>query len=274
MRTRIISGLAGAVLLLAVTFLDNMAFSFLVSVISVIAIYEYYNSLSAAGFKMSRYPGYISCLFPFFAVLNMEYKLLDFNKVTNMMLLAAFFVIVFSFMQIIFRNGKYNIVDISLSVFGVFYVVFLFSFVSFTRTLEGGRYYIWLIFIGAFATDIAAYFSGKFLGRIKILPVISPKKTLEGSIGGAAGCILAILIYGITFQEHLKNMNLFHYIIIGLLCGILSQAGDWSASAIKRFAGIKDYGKIMPGHGGVLDRLDSILFTAPVVYFYIQLVVK
>jgi phosphatidate cytidylyltransferase len=105
---------------------------------------------------------------------------------------------------------------------------------------------------------------------VKIVPKISPKKTLEGCIGGVAGCIIAMTLFGYFFRNEL-NVPLIHFAVLGLICGIISQLGDWSASAVKRAVGIKDYGNLMPGHGGVLDRVDSILFTAPAVYFYINI---
>jgi phosphatidate cytidylyltransferase len=173
----------------------------------------------------------------------------------------------------VLRPKKHNLIDISLTIFAIFYVVFLISFVILTRNLENGEYYIWLVFIGAFATDTFAYFTGRLIGRVKIIPEISPKKTVEGSIGGVIGCIAVTVVYGFIINKYIGNIHIINFIILGILNGVISQIGDWSASAIKRFVNVKDFGKIMPGHGGVLDRMDSILFVAPVVYFYINLVV-
>lgn len=131
-----------------------------------------------------------------------------------------------------------------------------------------------MILIGACATDIFAYFTGVAIGRTKILPAISPKKSLEGSIGGVLGCTAAMAVFGLFERRLSGGMPFYHFIILGVICGVISQLGDWAASAVKRYAEIKDFGNIMPGHGGVLDRIDSMLFVAPMVYFYIIFVVR
>jgi len=194
-------------------------------------------------------------------------------KGEDTLLAAALFIfalILALFCVLMFSDGKYGIKDIAVTVFGIFYVVFLFSFVMLTRQMENGYLYIWLIFIGAWATDTFAYFTGVAVGKTKIVPKISPKKSLEGCIGGVVGCIASMVVFGICCRNTL-GVRIVHFAILGLLCGVISQLGDWSASVIKRSVGIKDYGNIMPGHGGVLDRVDSILFTAPAVFLYINL---
>jgi phosphatidate cytidylyltransferase len=144
------------------------------------------------------------------------------------------------------------------------------------RSIPGtGVYLVWFVFICSWLTDTFAYFTGRLFGKTKLSPVISPKKTVEGSIGGivfsTAGCI-AYSIYlnsaGIIF------IPIVHALIIGFASSIISQIGDLAASAIKRAVGVKDYGKIMPGHGGMLDRFDSILFVAPLIYYYMVYILK
>ena len=165
--------------------------------------------------------------------------------------------------------------DGDVKFFGVFYITFLFSFIVLIRNLENGFFLIWLVFIGAFSTDTFAYFSGRFFGRRKLMTAISPKKTVEGAMGGMLGCTIVTVLYGMYLREsgNISDISLYHYIVLGVLCGTISQLGDWTASAIKRFVKVKDFGNIMPGHGGALDRFDSILFTAPVLYFYISFIV-
>ena len=141
-----------------------------------------------------------------------------------------------------------------------------------TLTEQSGEYgmLVWLIFLTAFGTDIMAYFTGYFLGKHKLCPKISPKKTIEGSIGGVIGSVVLSALFGYFFFERI----LIHCIIIGIIGGIVSQFGDLTASVFKRKMGIKDYGNLIPGHGGILDRFDSVLFTAPMVYYYIMLVLS
>jgi phosphatidate cytidylyltransferase len=187
--------------------------------------------------------------------------------------LLGFLIFLSGFFIQVFKFEKYDYIDISLTYFGIIYVVFLFSFVLLIRNMESGKFYIWLVFIGAWLTDSAAYFTGVKFGKTKIIPTVSPKKTLEGSIGGVVGCIIIMLLYGILVVNNVNEISFYHYIILGILCGTISQIGDWAASAIKRKVEVKDYGNLMPGHGGVIDRFDSILITAPTVYFYLTLFV-
>jgi phosphatidate cytidylyltransferase len=273
LKTRIISGIIGFALLLAVVFLGKISLSISAFLLCVIGLHEFYNALHKGGYKPVRPIGYLWSIFILIIGLNIK-KIGSFNISDNSLTLLTvilFVTIVVLFSVIIFSNNKYNIIDISLTIFGVFYIVFMFSFIVLTRNLDNGNLFIWLVFIGAFATDTFAYFTGKALGRTKILPVISSKKTLEGSIGGIVGCIIVSLLYGIFVNRYI-TVSLYHFIIIGALSGFVSQIGDWSASSIKRFVDVKDYGNVMPGHGGVLDRFDSILFIAPLVYFYITIV--
>ncbi len=129
---------------------------------------------------------------------------------------------------------------------------------------EKGIYYIWIPFIMAFASDTGAYFIGVTLGRHKLCPLVSPKKSVEGLVGGVICAVLGMLAYGLIlqygFHREVKYVSLLIYGLVGSLGGVF---GDLSLSVIKRQTGIKDYGNLIPGHGGVLDRFDSVLVTAP-----------
>ncbi|AUG57218.1 phosphatidate cytidylyltransferase [Acetivibrio saccincola] len=270
MKVRIISGVIGFCILLAVLWAGKLVLGLAVSIVCLIALYEFYKSVSKAGYKPVKLPGYLSAFI--LAFLGVDHSLTP-AGFSGVLVLFIFLSIVFLFSFIIFLNKKHNIIDISLSFFSIFYITFLFSFIILTRNLPGGKYLVWFIFIGAWATDTFAYFSGRFFGKRKLIPSISPKKTVEGSIGGVIGCMLITVLYGM----YLSNINMlngfvvYHLIPLGFLCGIVSQIGDLAASSIKRYVNVKDFGNIMPGHGGALDRFDSILFCAPVVYFYINI---
>ena len=125
------------------------------------------------------------------------------------------------------------------------------------------------MFLAAFGTDIMAYFTGMALGRHKLCPHLSPKKSVEGAIGGVLGSMLFCGLFGYFVADGL----LTECVTIGLIGSIAAQLGDLSASAFKRQMGIKDYGNLIPGHGGILDRFDSVLFTAPLVYYAMQFVI-
>jgi len=266
MKTRIISALAAIVLLAVVVYLGRTAIGLAVFVLALIAIYEFGKALERGSFRPVFSLGYISCLPLLYLAIEDILPKMALMEVA----IGVFLLLTVLFCVVLFSDGKYSITDIALTLFGVFYVVFLFSFVTLTRNMEKGHLYIWLIFIGAWATDTFAFFTGVSIGKTKILPKISPKKSLEGCIGGVVGCIFSMMLFGWIFQSSME-VSIIHFAVLGLICGVISQIGDWSASSVKRMVGIKDYGNIMPGHGGVLDRLDSILFVAPAVYFYINL---
>lgn len=131
--------------------------------------------------------------------------------------------------------------------------------------------FLWMLAapIAAWITDVFAYFSGSLFGRSKLVPDISPKKTVEGAVGGAVACMLVLgLFFGLFVGRgwpvpYTRLGSVLFGLAVGLVCGVLAQFGDWLASAVKRYCGVKDFGSVLPGHGGVLDRFDSVLFTAP-----------
>lgn len=276
MKTRIISAIVAIVLLAAIVYMGSVAIGLAVFILALIGIYEFYRALAKGGFKPIYAAGFLACLLLLYLAVSGTLPDISGAMGDNAALLTVamgvFVLLVLLFSLLIFSNGKYSVADISVTMFGIIYVVFLFSFVTLTRNLGNGYLYIWLIFIGAWATDIFAYFTGVTIGKTKILPKVSPKKSLEGCIGGVVGCIVVMLLFGLYFNNVL-GVPLYHFAILGGICGVVSQIGDWAASAVKRAVNIKDYGSIMPGHGGVLDRLDSILFIGPAVYFYISLFV-
>jgi phosphatidate cytidylyltransferase len=273
MKTRIISAAVAIVILAVIMYLGAAAIGTAVSILAFIGIIEFYRALSKGGFKPVYALGCISCLPLLYAGLLsvLPGYLKPDGGVTALAAAVLVFALIFVlFCMIMFSNGKYEIKDAAVTFFGIAYAVFPLLFVTLTRNMELGYLYIWMIFIGAWATDTFAYFCGITMGKTKIVPKISPKKSLEGCIGGVVGCAAAMTAFGACFYSTI-GVPVLHFTVIGLICGVISQLGDWSASVIKRAVGIKDYGNIMPGHGGVLDRIDSILFTAPVVYFYISI---
>jgi phosphatidate cytidylyltransferase len=148
--------------------------------------------------------------------------------------------------------------------FGLVYVTLMMSFVFKVRYLEGGILTVWLIYVASWGSDTCAYCVGKLAGRHKLPSELSPNKTIEGCVGGILGAALLGFLFALAFYQD-KNVW-WQFALMGGVGSVISQIGDLTASAIKRNYGIKDYGKLIPGHGGVLDRFDSILFTAPLVY--------
>lgn len=282
MLTRIVSGVIGGAALIAVLLLPPYVLAVVAVAASIIGLFEFSNAMKKKGIHIDLI---ISCIAAvaiigkaYGATLSKEvFPVLSdvFANVFHLQYLNAllYIIIVYFFCRIIFEKGRFRLEDMAYTLLGILYIPFLLAFIVSTRNLQRGFEYVWLIFIGAMMTDIFAYFSGVFLGKTKIIPHISPKKTIEGSIGGALGCMLIMILYGalVVNRPGAESVSLVHFAVLGLLCGIVSQLGDWAASAIKRDTGIKDYGKLIPGHGGIMDRADSILFVAPLIFIYVSL---
>lgn len=179
-----------------------------------------------------------------------------------LMFLAEMFVYVFTF-------PRYKAPQVMTAFFCAFYPAVLFCFVYLTRELTNGIYLVWLIFISSWICDTCAYCAGMAFGKHKLAPVLSPKKSVEGAIGGVLGSALVGALFAWIFlYPETESADVIWIVgVISAVGAVISQVGDLSASAIKRNHEIKDYGKLIPGHGGVMDRFDSVLFTAPIIYY-------
>lgn len=199
----------------------------------------------------------------------MRHKVL-FNIWDNADLIIIALLIIILLAVYVLTFPKYNSEQITMVFFGFFYVVIALMYIFKTRQISGGEYAVWLIFIGSWGSDTMAYVVGRKLGKTKIAPKLSPKKSLEGLIGGIVGAALIGIIFAVIFRTQLLESFSNPILIFGLtgaIGSVVSQIGDMAASAIKRNKGIKDYGTLIPGHGGILDRFDSVIFIAPIVYF-------
>lgn len=231
-------------------------------VLSCVGMYEFYKAIRKGGFNPISIVGYI---------LLILYYIFE-NNFENLMFLVIIFLFILLIIPIV--NLKYTFIDVAVTILGFIYIGIFLSFIYLVNTKDGGQFYVWLIFIGSWVTDSAAYYAGKYLGMHKLCPKVSPKKTIEGSIGGLLGSIIFCGIFGIITNNYIDTFPIYHFIIIGALCGTFSQFGDLVASSIKRFVGIKDYSNLIPGHGGILDRFDSILFSGVVVFYYLTFIVQ
>ena len=167
---------------------------------------------------------------------------------------------------------KYHVEQLFYPWFGFFYAGLLISYIYQVRELPGGAYSVWLIFIAAWGSDSFAYCAGMLFGKHKAFPVLSPKKTWEGCIGGVIGAAFVAVVYCIiTNTLFHQDFSMIQFALVCACGAVISQIGDLAASAMKRNKEIKDYGKLIPGHGGVLDRFDSIIFVAPIVYYLLQM---
>ena len=174
----------------------------------------------------------------------------------------------------VFTYPKYNISQIAIAFFGIFYVAVMISCVYLTRTdVRNGAFLVWLIFIVAWGTDTCAYFFGCAFGKHKMAPVLSPKKSIEGAVGGVVGAMIFTLLFCILFRVQIEAgwRKTLAFTLIAGVGSVVSMVGDLAASAIKRNYDIKDYGNLIPGHGGILDRFDSVIITAPIFYYMIKI---
>ena len=194
-----------------------------------------------------------------------------------MILVALMGLIGFLFVYV-FRFPNFHARQIMSAYFSFIYAPIMFSFVYLTRELEHGIYFVWMIFVSSWISDTCAYIFGMLFGRggkHKLAPVLSPKKSVEGSVGGVFGSIVCGALFGYLLVENLMEGQQVTWIcaLIGGIGSVVSQIGDLAASAIKRNYEIKDYGNLIPGHGGIMDRFDSVIVTAPMIYFLFKLLV-
>jgi phosphatidate cytidylyltransferase len=262
MLTRIVFGAAGILYLIAMFIVGDWFFNLSVLLFALIGTAELYSAFRKKGYRPISWLGYL--FIPLFYYFYM--------KTTGYSLLSVVFCMLTALSLAIFKP-KIKPLDVSLTVFGFFYPGVFFLFVILLKDYVSPYNHNLLILtcFATFGTDTFAYFAGFCIGKNKLCPRISPKKTIEGSIGGLLGGILVSVLVGLLLNR-LYNVPLSwrESAAIGVLSGLFSQLGDLTASVIKRFCEIKDFGRLLPGHGGILDRFDSLLFTAPVIYcFYL-----
>lgn len=263
LKIRVLSAVLGIPLILFVLYFKGLYLYLFVSAVSIVGLFEYYRAMKNININTNGMFGYISVIL---------YYLMFLLPITfdRPGFIVAFSVMALFTIEII--TQKHNISEISMTLLGIVYIPFLFSHLLFIEKLKYGNIILWLPFLTAWFTDTFAYFVGVYMGRVKLCPRISPKKTVEGFIGGIVGSVTLSVISGFIINSFGIDIKIIHFVITGFLCAIASVLGDLAASYIKRYTGIKDFGNIIPGHGGIMDRFDSILFTAPVIYYYFALI--
>ena len=290
MAKRLLTTVIGLPLLIAIVYLGKIPLQLGFLVLSCIALTEFYSALKGSS---SHLPGYNIIEFPvrgkkaIFRHISVNYISYIFTVLYYLLLpyvgnssyfftLITTFIIVLMVTMVLFF-GRVNIMDCATALFGFFYTAFPFSFIYLIREQRYGLYFVWLVFITAFGCDSFAYLLGKAFGRHKLAPGLSPNKTVEGAVGGVAGaCILSVL-FGMFIYKwvHLTEINArIIFALVGIVGAVFATFGDLAASSVKRYTKIKDFGKIFPGHGGVLDRFDSVIFAAPMMYMAILLLPK
>lgn len=242
--------LGGNILLVAVAFLSLLGMMELMRMVKI-----HKTPLAALGY------GAVGGLYVLLALGKTE-SILELCVIYLLAVMAAY----------VFAFPNYRAEQILYLFFGFFYTSLLFSYVYQVRQMDGGAYSVWLVFIAAWGSDVFAYCAGMLFGKHKAFPVLSPKKSWEGCVGGVVGAAIIAVVYCLIMNYWFhQSFSMAKYAVVCGCGAIISQIGDLAASAMKRNNDIKDYGKLIPGHGGVLDRFDSVFFVAPLVYYLMQL---
>lgn len=264
-KTRLISGIVLVILALILILTGGNVLFISTLAISYIGMYELYRV-----FKMEKQmPAVIGYLMATIYYINLRFAFIP-----DMMMFVIGCLVVLMFVYV-FTYPKYKTEQILAAFFGVFYVAVMLSYVYLTREMTSGIYIVWLIFLCSWGCDTCAYCVGVLIGKHKMAPVLSPKKSVEGAIGGVVGTGLLTILFGNIFKDAM-GIDASGVIALAIICmvgALISMVGDLTASAIKRNYDIKDYGTLIPGHGGILDRFDSVIFTAPIIYFLASTVI-
>lgn len=252
---------------LIIFFFPNWVFSLLASAMIGVALYEFLNMVEKRGVFVYKY---------FTIVLGMLVPLIIYFQMGSegYFTLEPFFIVItclFLFvLQFIRRDSSEALVSIAVTMFGLLYIAWFFSFFIKLKFMPHGALLVVFLVLVTKMGDVGAYFIGGFLGKHNLIPRISPHKTVEGTIGGllfSVGTALASKVY-------LQDFHYAHLLTLGILLGILAQVGDLAESLLKRACDVKDSGRNLSGFGGILDLIDSLIFTAPIFYFYIIVVMK
>lgn len=254
-KTRLISGIVLVIIALATIISGSWILFFTLLAVSLIGMRELYKVMKVSDEHVTvlELVGYLGAVLYYIAMKA------DFGNYGTMAIIISMILILFVY---VFGYPKYHAEQVMAAFFGVVYVAVMLSFIYLTRSLPDGKFLVWLIFLCSWGCDTCAYCVGMLIGKHKMAPVLSPKKSIEGAVGGVAGAALLGVIYAAATQGKMAE-----YALICAVGALISMVGDLAASAIKRNQNIKDYGKLIPGHGGILDRFDSVIITAPVIYY-------
>ena len=267
---RVVTALVAAPVLVAFAFVGGALFAGLVALQVALGLSEFYRMMADRGMRPSGRMGVamalVLCLFAFTGTPSQ----------TNLLVTAGLLIIFCA--ELLRSEGERGIEPMAVTLFGIAYVGWLSIHLVFLRELPRqlaqpyaqGATYVFLAFFLTWVCDTAAYGFGLWLGRRRLLPAVSPKKSVEGSIGGLVATIAAAHLARLWFAPYL---DVVHATVLGFAVGIFAQVGDLAESLLKRVSGTKDASGLIPGHGGVLDRFDSLYFTGPLVYYYLKMIV-
>lgn len=256
--TRTLSGIVLVAFMLATIIPGGIILFVANMLISLVGVYELYRVVGIEK-KLPGITGYV-------AVIS-YYAILYLGKTEHMMTLMIVFLIAL-LAQYVFMFPEYKTEEISNAIMCMLYAGVMLSFLYRVRIGDNGAYTVWLIFLCSWGSDTCAYLAGVAFGKHKMAPVLSPKKSIEGAIGGVIGAAVLGAIYAAVFSDKIQ-MSANPIAAFAVICAVgalISMVGDLAASAIKRNHDIKDYGNLIPGHGGIMDRFDSVIYVAPIIW--------
>lgn len=269
---RTITGvIALPILAVILIFANTIVMDIFTAIIACISMYEYFHCFKSTDKgNPSQYLGYIWCILIAFT------HFVDDRLLTNILVAVIPISLVILFAELVLAKGKKTIKDIGITMLGICYIPLMLIYLSLVRDKElddglNGRILIWFVLITSWGSDVFAYFIGRHFGKHK-LTKISPNKTVEGAVAGVVGAILLGIIFAVLCNT-LWGVGI-NYLLIGCIMALLSivgQIGDLAASSIKRYCEIKDFSELIPGHGGMLDRIDSIIFVLPFAFIFFSI---
>lgn len=264
---RTITGvIAFPILAVILIFSNTIIMDIFTAIIACISMYEYFHCFkSTKKANPSQYLGYIFCILIAFT------HFVDERLLAYIMVLIIPFSLVALFTELVLSKGEKNIKDIAVTMLGIYYIPLMIIYLSLIRNMDlenglNGKILVWFVLIASWGSDVFAYFIGRHFGKHK-LTKISPNKTVEGAVAGVVGAILLGILFAILCNT-IWGVGI-NYLLIGCIMAVLSivgQIGDLAASSIKRYCDIKDFSELIPGHGGMLDRIDSIIFVLPFAF--------
>lgn len=255
---RVLSALIGAPILLFITWLGDIYLASLVVLLALLGLKEILEIGKKAGLVID---------WKFTALLSLLWLVVFWLGKTEWLLPLGIIWFILFFGRFALLYPQMNFTEASFEFFAFVYPVALFTYLYYLRELPQGLNWCFYVFLLVWITDTGAFFVGNSLGKKKLAPKVSPNKSIEGAVGG----LIAALVFGLIFWMITHEGNLLAVLVLSLTTSVVSQIGDLFESALKRSAGVKDSGKLIPGHGGILDRFDSFLFALPAVYFVLKL---
>lgn len=253
-------------LVLILFFSDTLAYPIAWAILAGVAIFEMFRVFGRQRDYLLVIPAYI-------VAVGLPFGFFFTSSGVKILLAASLGYLLFLIAATVFRRGTFAFADAASLYAAVILISVGFAALSAIRYgVPFGKYLCLLAFIGPWVTDTFAYFTGRLFGRHKLIPEVSPKKTVEGAVGGTVFCVVGYIVFGLVMRfGYDLTVNFFMLAAAGLFVAVISQIGDLIASLIKREHGIKDYGSIFPGHGGVMDRFDSVLTTSILLWLLMQI---